>query len=82
MVTATVTSKGQITIPKEIRVYAMIRSGTEVEFQIECDGRITMIPISRDITALKRIAYKKRKKAVSLEEIEKAIKEGAKGASQ
>jgi len=77
MVKSTVTSKGQVTIPKEIRTVAMIQTGTEVEFQIDHKGRIYMLPISRDIKDIKGIAYKKRKRPVSLEEMKKAIEGGA-----
>lgn len=31
---STVTSKGQVTIPKEIRVSAMIHEGTQIDFQM------------------------------------------------
>ena len=38
---ATVTSKGQITLPKEVRDRLGIHPGSEVEFEIE-DGRAIM----------------------------------------
>lgn len=76
MVKSTVTSKGQVTIPKEIRVGAMIHEGTQVDFQLQEDGKIVIIPIQRHISQLKGILKTKRKKPVSLAEMENAIYEG------
>lgn len=77
MVKSTVTSKGQVTIPKKIRVSAMIHEGTQVDFQLQEDGRILIIPIQRHISQLKGILKTKRKKPVSLADMKKAISEGA-----
>ncbi len=77
MTKSTVTSKGQVTIPKEIRVTAMIHEGTQIDFQIQKDGTILIIPIQRHISQLKGIVQGKRKKTVSLAEMKKAISEGA-----
>lgn len=77
MTKSTVTSKGQITIPKEIRVQAMIHEGTQIDFQLQADGKILIIPIQRQISQLKGIIKSKRKKPVSLTEMKKAISDGA-----
>lgn len=77
MTKSTVTSKGQVTIPKDIRVNAMIHEGTQVDFQIQSDGKILLIPIQCHISQLKGIIKTKRKKPVSLAEMKKAILEGA-----
>ncbi|MFI5344303.1 MAG: AbrB/MazE/SpoVT family DNA-binding domain-containing protein [Chlamydiales bacterium] len=77
MVKSTVTSKGQVTIPKEIRTMAMIHEGTQIDFQLQEDGKIVIIPIQRHISQLKGILKTKRKKPVSLAEMKKAISDGA-----
>lgn len=77
MTRSTVTSKGQVTIPKEIRVVAMIHEGTEIDFQMQRDGTILIIPIQRHVSQLKGIVKTKRKKPVSLSEMKKAISDGA-----
>ena len=41
---ATATSKGQVTIPKEIRDRLGIEAGTELEFVLEDDGTLTVRP--------------------------------------
>ncbi len=42
--TATVTSKGQVTVPKRIRDALEIEAGTELEFVLEDDGTIQVRP--------------------------------------
>ncbi|MCE5294915.1 MAG: AbrB/MazE/SpoVT family DNA-binding domain-containing protein [Chlamydiales bacterium] len=74
---ATVTSKGQVTIPKEIRDYAHISSGTELDFQIVSEGVISIRPLTRDIKKLKGIAKKKGRKPLSLKAMKQAIIDGA-----
>lgn len=77
MTKSIVTSKGQVTIPKEIRVTAMIHEGTQIDFQMQKDGSILIIPIQRHISELKGIIKSKRKKPVTLTEMKKAISDGA-----
>ncbi|MFZ5475540.1 MAG: AbrB/MazE/SpoVT family DNA-binding domain-containing protein [Myxococcota bacterium] len=49
MPTATVTSKGQITIPKEIRDALHVEEGQRVEFRLRPDGIVEMEPLNVDI---------------------------------
>lgn len=73
---ATVTSKGQVTIPKGIRDLAHISSGTQLDFQITEEGFLIIRPLIRDISKLKGIAKKKGQQSVSLQAMKKAIEEG------
>lgn len=41
---ATITSKGQVTIPKQIRDRLGLDEGTEIEFILKDDGTITVQP--------------------------------------
>lgn len=41
---STVTSKGQVTIPKEIRVFLKIKPSDKVDFSVE-NGRVILKPI-------------------------------------
>lgn len=38
----TVTSKGQVTIPKAVRTHLGIKPGTAVDFELGSDGRVTL----------------------------------------
>jgi AbrB family looped-hinge helix DNA binding protein len=73
---ATVTSKGQVTIPREIRELAHISSGTQLDFQIASDGILTVRLLTHDISKLKGIVKKKGRRPVSLKAMKKAIEEG------
>ena len=44
----TVTSKGQVTIPKPVRDRLGIKAGSAVEFEMGSDGRIVLIKVDAD----------------------------------
>ncbi len=57
MSTATVTSKGQITIPADVRRRLGLESGDRVEF-VEVDGGFAIKPASDDVRVLKGLLRK------------------------
>ncbi len=76
MSTATVTSKGQITIPKYIRNQLKIQAGDRIHFFIDdYSGSVTFMPVKTDVRALKGIVPKP-KKSISIDDMNKAIKAG------
>ena len=52
MPVATVTSKGQITIPVEVRDALNIRTGTRVQFLPKSDGTWDFIPLTGSVMDL------------------------------
>ena len=76
MPAATVTSKGQITIPKKVRQALHLGAGDRVEFVIERDGRVLVQPGKGDVAALKGVLHKRGRRAVSLVEMDQAIARG------
>jgi len=72
MTTATVTSKGQITIPAAVRAALRVEAGDRVEFVEIEPGRYEFIAATRSVTELRGMFGKARKK-VSLEEMQAAI---------
>ena len=76
MPTSTLTSKGQITLPKEIRERLKLRKGHRVEFRIDRSGRVVLEPCNNDIRQLKGIIRASRKRPVSVEEMNEAIARG------
>ena len=56
--TATVTSKGQITVPKRIRRHLQVGKGDRIEFLIGPDGKVTLMPMTTDVKKLKGIVGK------------------------
>ncbi|MGH8296183.1 MAG: AbrB/MazE/SpoVT family DNA-binding domain-containing protein [Steroidobacteraceae bacterium] len=77
MAAATLTSKGQITIPVEVRQALGLDTGDRVEFVEVERGRFEIVPATRSVTALKGMFGKPRRTA-SIEEMNAAIaKRGA-----
>ena len=72
---ATLTSKGQITIPKEMRDKLNLAPGDKVKFFIQPDGNLVILP-KLPITALKGMV-RPIGRPVSLEEMDAAIAKGA-----
>ena len=74
MTTATITSKGQVTIPKDVRTRLGIGTGDRVEFVEIQDGVFQIVAATQDVQALKGIVPKP-KKPVSIEKMNQAIAE-------
>ena len=69
---AKMTSKGQITVPKDIRMKLGLKPGDRIRFLLEADGRVKLMPAKRDISELVGILPKPRR-VVSIEEMDEAI---------
>ena len=69
---ATLTSKGQVTIPKQARDTLNLDAGDRVEFIIDDDGRLFVLPVTRSIKTLKGMLPKPTS-PVSLKEMDEAI---------
>ncbi len=52
MSTSTLTSKGQTTIPKDVRNRLKLRPGDRLEFVIDEEGRVLMLSASVDVSEL------------------------------
>lgn len=72
MPTATITSKGQITIPQKVRLDMGLAPGDRVDFVRMDDGHYAVVPASHSIRALKGIVPRPDK-PVSLEDMQAAI---------
>jgi len=78
MTTATITSKGQITIPANVRQALSVGTGDRVEFvQVE-PGQYLFLAANRSVTELKGM-FGKADRVVSIEDMNSAI--AARGAS-
>jgi len=71
MATSTVTRKGQVTIPAEVRRRLGLRRGDRVAF-LEEDDRIVLKPVESDVEAA--FGLVKAKKSVSLRAMDEAIR--------
>ena len=79
MATATVTSKGQITIPARVRTELGVGAGDRVEFVKIGEGEFAIIAATRSIRELEGRFRGKVKKPVSIEEMNTAIARRAAG---
>jgi AbrB family looped-hinge helix DNA binding protein len=77
MANATITTKWQVTIPKEIRDYLNLDTGSKVDFVIDENGIVKLIPLNIPIQKLSGILHRKGMKATTLEEMEEIIGEAA-----
>ena len=72
MATATLTSKGQITIPAVVRTALGVDSGDRVEFVEVTPGRFELVAATQPVTALKGLIRKPAKPG-SIEAMNAAI---------
>ncbi len=72
MTTATLTSKGQITIPAAVRTALGVDTGDRVEFVEIEPGRYEFIAATRSVKALKQL-FGRRESAVTVEQMNAAI---------
>lgn len=72
MATATLTSKGQITIPVQVRSALGLETGDRVEFVEMEEGRFSIIAASKTVQDLKGL-IRKPAEAVSIDDMNRAI---------
>ncbi|GBF81818.1 AbrB/MazE/SpoVT family DNA-binding domain-containing protein [Aphanothece sacrum] len=77
MASAIITPKGQVTIPQEIIEHLKLDTGTKVDFVILENGEVKIIPLNTPVKTLSGILERQEKKAITLEDMEKAISKGA-----
>ena len=73
MPTATITSKGQITLPKAVRELLHVDTGDQVDFVVNELGDVIVRPVSLDITELRGLLKRRPRQPVSVEAMNSAI---------
>jgi AbrB family looped-hinge helix DNA binding protein len=73
MPTSTLTSKGQLTVPKAIRDRLGLHEGDRVEFRVTGEGQVVVEAGTVDLRDL-RGALKGEGRRVSVEEMEEAVR--------
>lgn len=81
MTTATLSSKGQITIPIEVRTELKVNTGDRVEFVQIAPGRYEFVAATRDITELKGM-FGPTQVMVTLEDMDAAVAQAAAAAAR
>lgn len=75
MASGTVTSKGQVTIPKEIRDYLKIDTGSQVDFVIDRDGTVVLLPRRIESSTISGMMHRPGRPAIALEDMDEQILE-------
>ena len=75
---ATITSKGQVTLPKAIRDRFHLEPGDRIEFILERDDVLRVAPVTAPVTQLKGMLPKPAV-PVTLQEMDEAIARTAAG---
>jgi antitoxin PrlF len=70
---ATVTSKGQVTIPRSIRQALKVGIGDRLDFELETEGRVVVRPAVRGVGELKGLLRRAGRKPVTIEQMNAAI---------
>jgi AbrB family looped-hinge helix DNA binding protein len=73
MPTATLTTKGQITIPKEVRERLGVGTGDRLNFIVQEDGSVVMEPLTRHVRELAGLLHRRGRRPVSVEHMDEAI---------
>ena len=72
MPSASLTSKGQVTVPKAIRDFLRVQQGDRLEFTIE--GRqVILHPGRSDLRSLRGLLARRGRKPVTLQQMDAAI---------
>ena len=74
MVIATLTTKGQVTIPKKIRDSLKLHTGDKIEIVVTEKGQAIIRPISKKVDEMFCKLRKPGQKAVSIKEMDDAIR--------
>ena len=72
MPSATVTAKGQVTIPKKIRELLRLKPGDRIDFVLD-EGRVVVRAATLDVARLKGLLHRPGRPPVSLEQMDAAI---------
>ncbi len=80
MATSTLTSKGQITVPIEVRRALALNSGDKVDFVALPGGGFRLVPVRTDVRSLRGRFAGRVARPVTLDEMDAAIASGAAGA--
>jgi AbrB family looped-hinge helix DNA binding protein len=71
--TATVSEKGQVTVPKHLRDRLGIRAGSQLEFRLAADGTVQVHVMATGSSALSGLLAKPGEKARALAEMDAGV---------
>ena len=75
MKTSTITSKGQVTIPKEVRNLLHLQPGDRIEFRIGDRDGVRIVPVARPAADLFGLLHRPDQPAAGVEAMERSLVE-------
>lgn len=69
----TLTSKGQVTIPKTIRNYLDLHTGDKIAFVINENNEVMLKPVTKTAEEVYGLLYQADRKSASVEDMDAAI---------
>jgi antitoxin PrlF len=78
MAIATLTAKGQVTIPKKVREYLHLQTGDKLDFRIEDDGSLRIYPIARKVSEVFGVFAAKASRVYDTVEMKQLLKQAFK----
>ena len=75
MALATITTKGQVTIPKSVRDSLMLSTGDKIEFVVTNKREALIRPVSKKVDDVFGILHKPGRKTVSVEKMDATIRQ-------
>jgi len=73
---STISSKGQVTIPKAIRMRMHLKVGDRLRFVVEADGSVRLAAATRDVSTLRDILPRPKRRA-TVDDMQSAIRRRA-----
>jgi antitoxin PrlF len=70
---ATITSKGQVTVPKDIRERYNITPGTQLDFKPNDDGTFSVRPLKRSALSIAGVLKRAKQQPVTVEQMNQAV---------
>ena len=74
MAQATMTSKGQFTLPREIREKLGLKPGDNIDFSLPSPHELLGKPLKRDILSLSGMLHRPGRKPVSIRKMNEAMR--------
>jgi AbrB family looped-hinge helix DNA binding protein len=75
MASTTLSTKGQLVLPRPVREFLAVHPGDKLDFLIRADGEVVVRPVVSDVSQLKGMLYRPDRKPVSLETMNAAIRQ-------
>ncbi|HXU45801.1 MAG TPA: type II toxin-antitoxin system PrlF family antitoxin [Thermoanaerobaculia bacterium] len=73
MATATITRRGQITLPRSVREHLRVAEGDRLDFVIRENGSVILVPIGGSLRRLSGLLARSGSRPASIEELHDSI---------